>query len=265
MRKPRLPIAAGVLLVALGLVVWVRGEVDSRYDYVDRLGDLNKSQEAPGRLTKDFPPEQRDLDGLKLPEDFDVGRYFDHLDHLHMAPGASLDWVYAKWQNGGFPILYGRSVTAPPYRYFADLPLTERDEKGRSPWFPPLSYLEKVETDGTQEGFVQLAVLAVVGGQFYQVWHAHYNDLVPICSRRQMLRLLWKDGRLPWKTRLRAAIQRVTPRVSLSDTEARVDLLTFTQWGGFQRQRFVFSRQAPHILRSRKTETVVAYDCGVLF
>jgi len=243
--------------------------MDSSYDYVNRLRDLQRAQKPPQRFTSEFPPEKRDLDGLKLPEDFDVMEYFGVLSHLKVMPGKALDWVYLKGDLGGFPVLYVRSASDPPYRYFSELPSREGERLG---WTQqPQDYLLGIETDGSEAGFVQLAVLAVVGGQFYQIWHAGYNDLTPVCNKHQLWDILARmkeDNpffRMPVKDRLRSAFVRTRPRVRLTETTAQVELLVFSCWGGFQRQQFTFSRTAPCRLLDRTTKTVVAYDCGVMF
>jgi hypothetical protein len=38
-------------------------------------------------------------------------------------------------------------------------------------------YLTHIKTDGSRESFIQLAVLHLIGGNFYFYWHAFYNDI----------------------------------------------------------------------------------------
>ncbi len=110
----------------------------------------------------------------------------------------------------------------------------------------------------TAEGFVQLAILDVVGEQFYLAWHCRYNDCTPVCSVDQ-LRTLPLD-----KSRAVARIDPV-PVVVFSDKTVRVDMLVFTKWGGLRKEKRVFTRVSPHTLISKTVTTVVRYDCGILF
>lgn len=43
-------------------------------------------------------------------------------------------------------------------------------------------YLAHIKTDGSRESFIQLAVLHLIGGNFYFYWHSFYDD-VSIYSR----------------------------------------------------------------------------------
>ena len=45
------------------------------------------------------------------------------------------------------------------------------------------SYLDYVQTDDTPESYFQLAVLSMMGSQFYLYWHANYNDSQIICDK----------------------------------------------------------------------------------
>ena len=61
--------------------------------------------------------------------------------------------------------MYARPEAQEPFKTEAELEAA-----------PETGYLDYVQTDGSEEGFFQLALLTLMGDQFYLWWHANYND-----------------------------------------------------------------------------------------
>lgn len=197
---------------------------------------------------------------IKQGGEFDPMRYFTILDHLSMEPGYVLDFVYTFDFLGGYPTLLARPADLPPYRSWADVP-PESD-----------SYLNHVIADGTEAGYFQLIVLAIMGQQFYLYWHANYNDLQIVCDRGTIQAIIAQINSHDFGARfdpLRAAqaltISDVPPAITVEAENVQVRLVVFTNWGGFYRLTFDLNRQFPHNLQSPLRELLVPYDCGILF
>ena len=225
-------------------------------DTPDRLKALHQGLGMPAHLSK--------APAIKLETDFDVNRYFTVLNHLSMESGYQLDYAYNFSSIGGLPILYGRSTGTAPYQTYNDY---ARAEPGQE----ITSYLEKIRTDGTPEGYYQLAVLAQLGSQFYLYWHAANNDTQIVADRATLEKLI-NDLKAPKSgyplTADQAAKARTIdpqPQIEFGSENVTVRYVTFTKWGGFRRSSFVFHKEFPHRIVDRKTETLVEYQCGIVF
>lgn len=210
------------------------------------------------------PEHLQQKDAVKTGEEFDVNEYFSVLKHLSMQPGYVLDYVYLYQGIGGEPILYARQKDQPPYRTYSDY-MNSIGESSKSPW----DYMASIRVDDTPEGFFQLIVLGIMGTQFYQYWHAGYNDHRIICDRAGLEAILVEPDefgqKIPLLVRARALLLKVEPTIEFSDDSVTVQVVVFTKWGGFLRQSYTLNRDFPHTIIQEKTETLVAYDCGVRF
>jgi hypothetical protein len=61
------------------------------------------------------------------------------------------------------------------------------------------------------------------------------------------------------------AIRNIEPTVSLEESVAIVQFITFTKWGGFYRETYTIDRSFPHTIIDAKQDNLVPYDCGVAF
>lgn len=105
-----------------------------------------------------------------LPLEFDVNRYLDILDRLKMKEGYVLDYRYHLSSLEGNPVLYARKKNEPK-NYSISGPRFAHLKDGAD------AYLSHIKTDGSREGFIQLATLHLIGANFYLYWHAFYDDL----------------------------------------------------------------------------------------
>jgi hypothetical protein len=209
----------------------------------------------------EFPAHFQAENPVKTGDEFDVMQYFSVLDHLSLQPGYVLDFVYHYDGMGGYPVLYVRSASQPPYATEADLTAS-----GTS-----TSYLDYVQTDDTPESYFQFVVLAMMGSQFYLFWHAGYNDSQIVCDKVAVNNILSSlNGdfgyRISLASRVRALLLNdVGPSVVIGEQTVEVRFVTFTLWGGFFEQIYTLSRSMPHTIQDVQEKNLVPYECGVMF
>ena len=182
--------------------------------------------------------------GIKQGDEFNANDYFKVLTHISMQEGYSLDYVYQ-----------------PPYASMEDVP--ENTELG--------NYRDRLEIEDMEQGYFEYAVMDMLAGQFYLVWHANYNDREIVCDREAADAII--DGinlgdfgyKLDAKQKAQVrAMTNIEPAVTLTGDSAIVEVVTFTKWGGFFRQTYTISRSFPHTIEMEE-ENLVEYDCGIMF
>jgi hypothetical protein len=222
------------------------------HNAVTGMTALTANRRLPDHLMQDNP--------VKTANDFDVNAYFTVLDHLAVEDGYFLDYVYQYDFMGGHPVLYTLPDDQPPFETYADymasLAPSERTQ---------VSYLDRIVTDDTPEGYVQMVVLDVMGAQFYLHWHAGYNDFQVICDDHMLASLLAADNGFGDSIQQSARLLDVTPTVTLDEDVTHVEFTGFTKWGGFYRATLTVSRSYPREIYEGSAENVVEYDCGVMF
>jgi hypothetical protein len=215
-------------------------------------------------------PDHLMAEGAERAEgDFDVGSYFAVLDRLWMEFGYSLDYVYDYAGIGGAPVLYARPSDQPAYRNYAEYLAADaaKSREEREDF-----YLRHVQTDGTAESFFQLALLCIQGEQFYQFWHAAYNDDKIISSQEEARSAL--DELSGWvgedASTIEALLKDVAghdlaPVVTMDEEMVKVEVVVFTKWGGFLQRSMTVKREFPHEILAEGEEVLVEYDCGIMF
>jgi hypothetical protein len=194
---------------------------------VEGMDALTDDLTIPENLSQEQP--------IRMDTDFDVMAYFTVLDHLAMREGYVLDYYYNYAPYfAGLPILYARSLNGS---------LPEVRKIG--------AYLDYIVPDGSPSGYLQAAILSVMGGQFYLYWHA--NDGYTIICDADMLDEVSQS--LP--DEVRAVARDLVPRPEVRADS--VSLLVYTQHGGFLRMTVTFD---PFQV---ETEVLVPYDSGVVF
>lgn len=205
-----------------------------------------------------LPEHFNSQNAIKQGGEFDPMLYFTVLDRLSMEDGYILDFVYTNDGMGGYPTLLARPADVPPYRSWEDVS-SEYD-----------SYLTHVVADGSEESFFQLAILALLGEQFYLFWHANYNDWQVVCNRDGVQAIVDEINQSfvsfsPLQQAQALGIPNIPPTVRLDEKTAEVRLIAFTRWGGFYRFTWIIFRQFPHEFQSVQNEPLVPYDCGLQF
>lgn len=252
-----------VVFILLTLAPWpcvsARGSNgDARMSFPETVSHLKRVQD------RWIPFHLMMRGGIRWRTDFNVNRYFAVLNRLSPEPGWTLDYVYAYNQLGGHPVLYARRTWQVPFLTYSAYRNGATDTcTDKQPGF-----LLHITTDGTSEGFVQLAVLHITADQFYLFWHAGYNDERIVCDRGQLDALLAKEDvfkKPTAKEKQTAHAVDIQPVVEMLDSSVRVRLLTWTDWGGLYRKTFTFDKAFPHRLEKTEEENVVSYNCGILF
>lgn len=207
-------------------------------------------------------------------DDWDANEYFGVLKHLSVEPGHVIDYFYVYDGMGGYPFVYARPADKSPYasfeEYLANVPGGAPDSADQSEYAN--EYLDHVAIDDTREGYFQFVALRIMDNQFYQVWHAAYNDTTIVCDGDGLEQTLsaadnaFEGSGVPGSVRRAAGKIDLTPTVEfVDDATALVRLVTFTKWGGFAEARYTIGRAFPHSVISSEAETLVEYDCGVSF
>jgi hypothetical protein len=232
---------------------------------VDALSALYAAQKLPEHLMES--------EAVKTGQEFDVNEIFSVLSHLSMEPGYVLDYVYCYDSISGWPVLYARPQGQPAHSTCSAL-FQEPDSAGgvgdeaADPW---RAYLNHVQSDGTPEGFFELAVLDLMGGQFYLYWHAGYNDTQVLCDRAALegiVAAFGEDGHslafTPEQRKAALALD-VQPKIEFWTDTVTIRVVTFSKWGGFEERNYTVERATPNRIVGEERTKLVDYDCGIMF
>ena len=224
-------------------------------EVVDAFARLNSSQDLPDHLMQ----EGAEKNG----SEFDVNEYFGVLDHLSMEPGYVLDYVYIYDGMGGSPVLFARPEDHPAPATYAEYAaaLEAGDVDAHYP--------SRVQVDGTEEGFFQFVVLNEIGGQFYLFWHAIYFDTVIVCDPETIEDIVSRpdDYGIPFTRKQKRAVRAIDPApvVEMGDDSVVVEVIMFSDWGGFARGSYEINKSFPHTVLDSDYKVLVEYDCGIMF
>ncbi len=197
--------------------------------YSPPSGAYEKATRLDFSLQIDDPPAaereriERELVKL-LPLDFEINQYFKILDRLSMEEGYVLDYRYHLSSPHGNPIMYARQKTE------------KRDISigGSMPKYIKSgadAYLAHIKTDGSRESFIQLAVLHLIGGNFYFYWHAFYDDI--------------------------SIYSRIPAQVSYSSDKVSVSLFVQTHAAYMAIYTLTFKRDFPHLYVSEDNTRII--------
>lgn len=222
---------------------------------------------------QDIPAHLRCENPQKIGKEFDVARYFGVLKHISMREGYALDYVYYYTTNAGMftcvgsPRLYARKNASSPFATYRDL---ERQHQ-HSGWLACLDY---IDTDGSAEGFMELQILSKVGSMFCNP-DFDLNGMDPpiICSRRFLRQFLSNsknfvpaDVKAPQLIEVLRQAKDIdpTPRVSFKSNTVTVEMVMFSNYVGFFRERWTLTRHSPHKSVKSERTILVPYDCGII-
>ncbi len=172
----------------------------------------------------------------RLPMDFNVNKYLKFLDRLKLQNGYELDYVYDLTSLDGRPYLYCRKENSERAVILLDLYEMYGELKSRIRKNECNAYLKHIETDGSREAFIQLAVLNLIGAQFYLHWHSNYNDTM--------------------------ILSRIPAWVTFYPNEVSVSLLIYTQFGGVKLYSTTLKRSFPHEFISESKTTILPISRG---
>jgi hypothetical protein len=237
--------------ILLGKYFWGTPVHTSWQDTVDSFSGLVHTQ---GRV----PEHLLQADAVKVGGEFDVSAYFSVLTHLSVEQGYTLDYVYYYGGLGGEPILYVRQMDQTPYAAYSEYIESFEATSRLGPWDVQSEYLDHVQVDGTPEGFFELIVLRTMGRQFYQYWHAGYNDSTIVCDRRAL------EG-IPFVVRTMARLVRIEPKIDIQEETVLVRIVTLTKWGGLIQKSYTIRRSFPHTIVDEQSRTLIPYRVSWVF
>ena len=182
--------------------------------------------------------------------DFDVAEYLRELTQIALPEGMVLDWVYDMNWGGGQPLLYVRDQQKGPFATIDEY------RSAVCPTSSCPSFMDQMSSvNNAPQGYMQLAVLHVMGEQFYQWWHALLNDY-KIIYNQESLELTLSDiqaeeyseqgscGSLTNEEMDQVRAIDLEPTVTYDtdeSTKIRASLIVFSKWGGFSRKTLVFA------------------------
>ncbi len=204
--------------------------------------NLVEAQEVTNSLLEalrvKIPEHLKQENATKDGTEFGMGEFFRVFQRLSMVPGWSADYDYHFDGMGGRPVVYAHG------------PHGEKEE-----------LFDYVKTDGTADGFFQLAMLKLMHDQFYIFWHAAYGQIVPVLSGKDI-----KD--LPEEIVLQIDAGDVTPTIEIRpDGEFIASIVVFNMWIGLIRIPIHMSADFPHRPKIFEdgVSLLVQYDCGIAF
>jgi len=198
---------------------------------------------------------------------FDVTEYLSVLDHLEMEQGYTLGYILCGYDADWAPYLYASQDGEP-----SDYAHSEcvDDTRQIAPVMHQNQYLDHIRTDGSTEGFFQLVVLRVMGGQFDQIGHTHYNDHLIVCDSSGLEAAFsgvedFFQGQemVPPEIRERAKELDLEPWIEIDQDTVLVRIVVFTKWGGLAEETYTINLTFPHKVLEVEWKVLVPYECGV--
>jgi hypothetical protein len=213
-----------------------------------------------GMQTNDIPQTLYET-GIKQGDEFDINDYFQVLPNLSMQQGYTLDYVLIPDSLGSFPLIAARPTDQAAYSTEADI----KEQGVRDYW-------KYVEINDVEQGYFEFTTFYILSSEFYLVWHANYHDAEVVCDREAVDAIVAERetgdfGASFDKEQMKQikALQNIEPLVKLTGTNAVVEVIIFSKWGGFYRMTYTISRSFPHEILDIQQENLVPYDCGILF
>jgi len=237
---------------------------------VQKIKDMQPLN-IPGNLTQDT--------SYKTGDEFNVNDYFPVLTHLSMESGYVLDYVYYCSDEAGSPILYARQKKQMPFEDFDMLTIASNmvvrpENDSTMIWLTAENNIavfgNKIKIDNTNEGYFEYTVLQILGNQFYQFWHANYNDTRIVCVKSEVEDIIADidaSGLQPIDKAFKDKALKLDlqPTLEFTDDLVTVKVVTFSKWGGFTRVGFTMYRNSPHSIIGYESEELLNYESGLAF
>jgi len=204
----------------------------------------------PDNLKSDHP--------IRKETDFRLASVVEKLDFVKVNERFQVDYVYSYRNSMGFPLVYSLPASEKRFENEDDY------KKGKS-----MAFTYALETDFSQWGFLQLAILEELGGQFYQYYQAEYDDVTVICDIddvENLIDVLDSEGVHPafnWWQKMRAlTISETDPIIYLDQAggSAVVSMLVFDHELGILRRDYTYTYGFPHKLLKTEDKLIVGYS-----
>jgi len=231
---------------------------------IDQISKLYDSQSIPEHLLVAGPVLQGD--------EFDVRTALEVLDHLSMAAGYQLAYVYKYDPMGSYPVLYAHLEENIPFTSLKEY-LSARPECFQSSEKPShCSFMQLIETDCSEIGYLQFILFQDMGRQFYLDWHANYNDRTLIATEKALDQIINQLSDTEFglsiddqqKDRIKNLVH-PAPEVTIGTEFVTLRVVFFTKWGGFYEAQYELNKDFPHTIQDSKFRNLFAYDCGIMF
>lgn len=222
--------------------------IQSKAIYIENLGDLETHKQL-----------------------FDANRYFEFLTHLSLNEGTILDYFMLPATGIGTsgPLLFTRDEDdLPDFTQFYKVGEQNRVEWNGSPDIERRIYMSDILLDGSVESMVEYIILDTIGDQFALWWHSNYNDLIPVFTKEHINNIMETQIReVMIKEGFYDKASNIDPSIIIerSDTEISVNILCFTNWGGFFRRTYTFNNKEAYELINKTEKNILPYDCGIMF
>ena len=218
-----------------------------------------------------YPADTNIMDGILPNPALPIMGVFDVLDKIRMQDGWVLDYVYHADGMGSYPILYARPESQAPYRDEVALREAMNACAGVYESDQCPEFMDHVVVDGSPLSYLQLALLATSGDQFYLGWHANYNDTKPIATREALEAVVAElqaetfGKALSTADASRAKRLPTAPWVKITGQTVEIRYLTFSKWGGFYEQNISINPASPYHWNFGEPKPLLPYESGIMF
>jgi hypothetical protein len=230
---------------------------------IDSLHSIYDYLRLPDYLVKEDP--------VLAGDEFDVMTIFSALNKLKITEGYLLDYFYHHDLMGGFPVLYIRETGSERFKseaeFFEARPECLQGDRSAN----RCGFIDHIETDGSELGYLQLIHFYQSGNQFYLDWHAFYNDRRPYATAEaidRLVRLIEESGFWVPLDKTQAKKARAidpTPLVQIEADSVTVKTVWFTHWGGFYESSYNLNPFPPYEIEEIERTNLVDYDCDIRF
>lgn len=183
------------------------------------------------------------VEGNNASDGFDPNACFAIFRHLTLEKGMRLEYVPNDWN--GLPWVYARLDNAPPIKSLAEAQAAhpEPETLGEMGRFAP-AFIEQVRTDGTPEGYLQLALLALQGRQFRLKGHANLLNLTILLDQTALERIISQKWLRPENVEKSRQVD-LTPTVTETPDGVTVRYVVFAN-DGITEIRWTVTKTFPH-------------------
>lgn len=254
-------------------------------DFIDGLNNVQKQISLDHDTTTD-----------EYTCDIDFDSYFKSFDRLSIATNWKLESHYRHFGDAGRPLLLafeegdklGDSIQKELNKSFKGEEfagmLDYQVSKKLFAYQDSVEYLNCIQITNDKMGYFQYVIFALIGGNYCKFWHSNYGEMSIITSKKQLKELteleddffykfsskkdeIYINGHLNKQTMLKENVLQIEPQpeVILNKDYTTVRIVTLSPWAGFLERTFKVSRTFPHELEQIKLDTLIEYNCGILF
>jgi hypothetical protein len=132
-----------------------------------------------------------------------------------------------------------------------------------------VDYLDAIHISDDNMGYFQFVIFVLIGDNYCKYGHSNYRELSIITSLEQLKKLAGLEDDFYYKfnkNQVEKILQLApAPKIISNRKEVKIELLTCSPWGGFVKKKFSVSKSWPHKLKMLKRDTLLEYNCKVMF